>query len=197
MRSLFIQCNLFLKISTVFLLLNAFCGIWAFGQSSGTIRGKITEASNNKPVKFVNVLLQKANGKQKRVQGTTTNAKGRFQLKNLEYGQYELICSYVGYKTRMVEDLELSAKNPVLKLDTLTMKSNAQNLDQVAIEEERDFINQTATGITVNPSKNITQTGGSAIDILRNTPTVNVTFDEPIKMRGTEAGATQVLINGR
>lgn len=197
MRLLFIRFNLFYKILIALIFFNAFCGILTFGQRSGTIKGKITEANNNKPVKFVNVLLQKANGEQKRVRGTTTNAKGRFQLKNLEYGTYELICSYVGYKTRMVEALKLSADNPVLKLDTLTMKSNAQNLDQVAIEEERDFINQTATGITVNPSKSITQTGGSAIDILRNTPTVNVTFDEAIKMRGTEAGATQVLINGR
>ncbi len=197
MSSFFIHFNLFYKISIVLILLNAIGGILAFGQSQGEINGKITKANNNKPVKFVNVLLQKANGKHKRVQGTTTNAKGRFQLKNLEYGSYEIICSYVGYQTRMVEDLKLSAEDPVLNLDTLTLKSNAQNLDQVAIQEERDFINQTAKGITVNPSKNITQTGGSAIDILRNTPTVNVTFDEAIKMRGTEAGATQVLINGR
>lgn len=187
----------FSKISIGLLLLIAINALPAYSQGSGTIKGKITEDNTDQPVEFANILLQKAKGKQERVQGTTTNAKGRFQLTNLDWGKYELICSYMGYKTQKVETIQLSEEQPVVKLDTLSMKSNAQNLDEVSIQEERDFINQTATGITVNPDKNITQTGGSAIDILQNTPTVNVTFDEAIKMRGTEAGATQVLINGR
>lgn len=168
-----------------------------YSQEDGTIKGKISQAVGRKPVQFANILLQKSSGQQERVKGTTTNEQGRFQLEGLEWGSYHLICSYVGYRNQKIENLKLSPENPVIRLDTLTMQSNAESLDQVAIEEDRDFISQTPEGITVNPSKNITQTGGSAIDILRNTPTVNITYDGGIQMRGTESGATQVLINGR
>ena len=169
----------------------------SMGQGTGMIKGTITKAKSDEPVQFANVLLRRAADQGKRVKGTTTNAKGQFKLNGLAWGDYQLVCSYMGYQPRTIKGISLSPDNPEVTLDSLTMKANAKNLDQVSIQEERDFITQNAKGITVNPSKNITQTGGSVIDILQNTPTVNVTFDEGIKMRGTEAGATQVLINGR
>lgn len=166
------------------------------GQSSGTIKGTIKSAKNDNPLQYVNILLQKANEDGK-LQGTTSNAKGRFIIEDIEWGTYQLALSYVGFQNKTIKDLTLNPESPTIELDSLTMQESSTNLDAVTVEEERDFLTQTPEGITVNPSKNITQTGGSAIDILENTPTVNVTFDGGITMRGTEAGATQVLINGR
>ena len=179
-------------------LILTFTTFTAAAQESGRITGKVSKAQSEETVQFANILLQKVNAdKQKRIKGTTTNAKGRFRMQNLDWGQYRLIFSYTGYSSREISGIELSPRNPEVTLDTVTMRATAEDLEAVSIEEERDFITQTPEGITVNPSKNITQTGGSAIDILKNTPTVNVTFDGGIQMRGTEAGATQVLINGR
>ena len=168
----------------------------ANAQSTGTIQGKITKQANKDPVQYVNVIL-KQKGSGGKAKGTTTNAKGRFIIQDIKWGTYDLILSYVGYHNKTLKALELSPANPVIKLDTLTMKQTSENLEGVSIQAERDFMTQTPEGLTINPSKNITQTGGSAIDILQNTPTVSVTYDGGIKMRGTEAGATQVLINGR
>ncbi len=168
----------------------------ALSQSNGTIKGQIQNAETGAPLEYVNVIL-KQQEEAEQLEGTTTNAKGRFIIKGIEWGTYDLVLSYVGFRNESLKGVTVNKNNPVLNLDTLTMRESSKNLDAVTLEEERDFLTQTPEGLTVNPSENITQTGGSALDILQNTPTVNVTFDGGIRMRGTEAGATQVLINGR
>ncbi len=166
------------------------------GQSQGTIQGKITKRKNQDPLEYVNIILKKK-GESGNLSGTTTNGKGRFKLQNVDFGTYKIALSHVGFQDKAIKGLTLSSENPRINLDTLTMQESPKNLDAVTFEEERDFLTQTPEGITVNPDKNITQTGGSALDILKNTPTVNVTFDGAVKMRGSEAGAIQILINGR
>lgn len=179
------------------LLFISFCfPLMALSQPSGTIKGGIHNAKTGDPLQYVNIILKQQEGA-KQLEGTTTNAKGRFIIEGIDWGTYKVVLSYVGFRNKSLEGLTINKNNPVLQLDTLTMRESSENLDAVTLEEDREFLTQTPEGLTVNPSENITQTGGSALDILENTPTVNVTFDGGIRMRGTEAGATQVLINGR
>ncbi len=164
---------------------------------NGSIQGTIVkENDTTENLGFVNVILKNP-GDTAHLTGTTTNKDGTFQFNGLDYGSYNVGISYVGYQKRMIENVQISNNAPNKDLGLINIRPSAKQMDAIEVESERNFMTQSPEGLTINPSKDITQTGGSAIDILQNTPTVNVTFDGGIKMRGTEAGATQVLINGR
>ena len=90
----------------------------------GLITGVIT-SGNNQPLSGVNVFL-----KDTRL-GTTTNGVGKFTLKNIANGDYELIVSSIGYE---INSQEVSVKdNEQLKL-SVSMKELVITLPGVVIE---------------------------------------------------------------
>ena len=56
------------------------------------------------------------------------------------------------------------------------------------------MIEKTPQGFIVNAAANITSYGGTATDLLKNTPTVSVDAEGDITLRGKEP---LILINGR
>ena len=67
-------------------------------------------------------------------------------------------------------------------------------LGTVTVSAQRRLIQKTAEGFIVNAAAYITQTGGTATDLLRNTPTVNVDAEGAVTLRGK---TPLILINGR
>ena len=59
---------------------------------TGTIRGKVEDASTGIPLPAANVVLEDLN------KGTTTDAEGLFILKNVPTGKHLLSVSYLGYR---------------------------------------------------------------------------------------------------
>ncbi|MCX7955081.1 MAG: TonB-dependent receptor [Bacteroidales bacterium] len=66
--------------------------------------------------------------------GTSTNVDGKFCLANLKKGTYNLIVSYVGYKTDTIRNLHV--KNNISNLE-LGLEENAYNLSEVNVVAER------------------------------------------------------------
>ncbi len=76
------------------LLFVFFCTLGTFAQSLGSIEGKLVDKEfNNEPLAFANVEIK----------GTGTIAysdmDGLYTIDNLKPGKYELVYSFVGYKT--------------------------------------------------------------------------------------------------
>jgi len=75
-----------------------------FAQTA-TLRGKISDAKTGEPLPQVNVVVKSA----VRVTGATANSEGRFEIKNLEAGVYEVSASLIGYEKQVVASLALQA----------------------------------------------------------------------------------------
>ena len=76
------------------LLVVFFCTLGTFAQSLGSIEGKLIDKEfNNEPLAFANVEIK----------GTNTvaysNIDGIYVINDLKPGKYELVYSFVGYKT--------------------------------------------------------------------------------------------------
>ncbi|MEO0337651.1 MAG: carboxypeptidase regulatory-like domain-containing protein, partial [Bacteroidota bacterium] len=78
-------------------------GLAAQAQTTGTIRGKLTEVANGEPVMFANVTLQSDPSK-----GSETDLDGNYELK-LAPGTYNLIASYVGLAEKVITGVEVIA----------------------------------------------------------------------------------------
>lgn len=161
-----------------------------------SIRGVLTDAKTKKPVEFAVLGLFKAGDASQTVAVATTTSgiDGKFALNNLKYGKYDLIMSMVGYDKKVLRSLTISPAVPNLNLKNVEMASSVLNLDEIVIEAKREFIQASEEGITVKADNNISQQGGSALDILRNIPGVTVDSEGNISLRGTSAN---ILVNGR
>ncbi len=89
------------------------------------VRGQISDAINNEPVAFANVIVA---GTQI---GATTDINGDFIIKGIEPGFIQLQVSYIGYKPTITSDIMLSNNNiPFLHIK---LEQDEQVLDEVEV----------------------------------------------------------------
>ncbi|MGY3053443.1 hypothetical protein ACVWYG_001643 [Pedobacter sp. UYEF25] len=100
----------------------------AFGQS-GEIKGKVTDEYSNQPLVGATVKIQNlaVSGK--------TDSLGQYLLKDLKPGVYNLIVSFLGYKSKPVFDI--SVTNAVAVNLDLALESDNNQLAEVTIEKQR------------------------------------------------------------
>lgn len=84
----------------LFLLLISFTEI--FSQSSGKISGVVTD-ENNEPLVGVNVLVQGTST------GAATDIEGSYYIINLRPGIYSVKFTYVGYQSKVVENVSINS----------------------------------------------------------------------------------------
>ncbi|MBL4708097.1 MAG: carboxypeptidase-like regulatory domain-containing protein [Flavobacteriales bacterium] len=85
------------KLISLIILFSALSG---FSQSIwGSIQGVILDSETGEPVPFANVVVLQ-NGI--RILGTTTDFNGKYTLKSLESGFYNVQIAYVGFQTKRV-----------------------------------------------------------------------------------------------
>lgn len=161
-----------------------------------SIRGTLIDVKTQKPVEFAVLGLFKAGDTTQTVAVATTTSglDGKFALNNLKYGKYDLLISMVGYNKKRLTNLSVNAALPNINLKQVEMSSSVLNLEEIVVEGKRDFIQANEEGITVKADNNISQQGGSALDVLRNIPGITVDNDGNVSLRGTNAN---ILINGR
>ncbi|MBC7864964.1 MAG: carboxypeptidase regulatory-like domain-containing protein [Bacteroidia bacterium] len=75
----------------------------AFGIAGGEIRGKITEP-NGEPARGA---IVKALSGTHEIAGTATDADGKYVIKPLEAGKYDVVITYPQYKMQKIENVEV------------------------------------------------------------------------------------------
>lgn len=79
----------------------------AFAQGDmGTLRGKVTDKTSGETLPFVNLVLE-LNGVMK--YGGATDIDGKYDIKPIVPGRYDLKVSFVGYKPQMIKGVIISA----------------------------------------------------------------------------------------
>jgi len=88
----------------------------AFGQQTGTVRGKVTEASTGEALPGANIFIQELN------KGATSNADGLYTINNVQPGTYTFVISFIGYKKQtQVKTVEAGVQTFNFQLETETM----------------------------------------------------------------------------
>lgn len=155
------------------------------------ITGELKDRAG-KPVAFANLVLGKEGDSLKVIQGTTSDSTGLFELKVGIRGRYWIRIHAIGYQLLQVP-LNLEAGRDHYFND-LVLEYESKTLQTVTVSATKSLVRKTATGFIVNADATLSQQGGSAVDLLRNTPTVFVDGEGAISLRGR---APLILINGR
>ncbi len=78
----------------------------ALHAQGGVIKGRVTNALNNEPIMFANVLVV---GTEK---GTTTDLEGNYLIEGLEPGLYNVRFSYIGFEEATEYEIQVSNNKP-------------------------------------------------------------------------------------
>ena len=105
-----------------------FFSTMAFSQN-GRVSGKITDSNNNEPIAFANILVEGTD------LGTTTDLDGNFSLTELDPGFINLKVTYIGYNTKISQDIMVSNNNsPFIEIK---LEPAQEVLDEVVVTVDR------------------------------------------------------------
>lgn len=111
--------------TTLYTILLIMLAQMSFAQT-GQIKGVVSDASNNEPVPFANVLVMGT------TTGTTTDLDGNFIITGIEPGYIKLQVSFIGYKSKESADVLISnANTPFLEI---ALEPADQVLNEVVIQ---------------------------------------------------------------
>jgi len=180
-------------------------------QISGRLYGKIIETSSGKPVEYASVqLLQNKmdtvtkQRKETVIGGMLTKSNGDFSVENVPvFGPLKLKVTGIGLKeyTQNVS-FELkrggdpSAMINALDKDLGNIKVEIEQkiLENVTVSSEKPGLQLGIDRKIFNVDKNLVSAGGTAVDIMRNVPSLNVDIDGNVTLRNN---TPQIFVDGR
>ena len=160
----------------------------------GRIYGKITDATTNQPIPYASVVALRPMGKRDSIIGGMLSLdNGDFNLDNLPIGGMKIKVSVLGYKD-MIKSAALFPPDIEVDLGDLKMQTDTKVLGEVTVTAEKSGMVMNLDKKTFNVDKNITSTGGTAEDVLKNVPSVSVDADGNVKLRNN---SPTVFVDGK
>ena len=181
----------------------------------GHFYGKLIDEVSGKPVEGASVQLLQSKWdsvskikKDHAVSLTVSDRKGEFSMENLPVmGRYTLKITALGYK--MTEKkLSFETNFPASRntetgmmpdgfdkdLGNIKLYVDAQQVENVTVNSSRNLVELNLDKKVYNVEKDISSTGGNAIDVLKNVPSVVVDIDGNVTLRNA---APQLFVDGR
>ena len=170
-----------------------FWSIFAFAQQQGTIISGIVQDGRYKaPLEFANVQLLNA-ADSAVIKATATDKRGKFNLENVSNGNYVLLCTFIGYE-KVKTQLTVSNQQKI-NAGTILISSLSTSLNEVVVTSKKSLLNTSIDRKIYNVGQDIMAQSGSASDILKNVPSVEVDIDGGVSLRGSSE--VMILINGK
>ena len=161
---------------------------------AGTVSGKIVDAADNRVIEFATVVLSKGNDTIP-ITGAVTDNKGAFIIESVPFGVYKMKVSFLGYQPAFIDSIILNEDKPRENTGNIKLVANTQKLNEVVVSGDQGVFQNEIDKKVFNVEKNIISEGGSAIDALKNIPSISISVKGKIKLRGSKN--VTVLINGR
>ncbi|NCD70965.1 TonB-dependent receptor domain-containing protein [Mucilaginibacter agri] len=166
----------------------------AAGQGNGVISGTVIDSLTKKPLDYSTVSLFKA-GVTAPLNGGLTDQKGNFKISNIPAGSYRVQIAFVGYATKTIDGIVITAAKPDRNLGQIIVSPSAKMLAAVEVTGQKALVENHIDKLVFNAEKDVTSSGGNVSDILRKVPMVTVDMDGNVALRGNQN--VRILINGK
>ncbi|HEY0065941.1 MAG TPA: carboxypeptidase regulatory-like domain-containing protein, partial [Flavisolibacter sp.] len=168
--------------------------------NSNALYGKVVDASS-KGMQAVSVQLYAGRGKDSLIAAMFTRPNGDFRFANLpRRDSFTLVISAVGYlgKEQTVSFAGgFNEREEVLlkkDLGNVTLEPDVQTLTGVVVTAQRPALEMGIDRRVFNVDRSLTATGGTAVDVMKNIPSVTVDVDGNVTLRNS---SPQVFVDGR
>ncbi|WKN44131.1 TonB-dependent receptor domain-containing protein [Tunicatimonas pelagia] len=156
-----------------------------------TVTGIVQDQASQQPVEFATVMVaDKETGEA--ITGATTTAEGTFSI-TVNSSDIYVEVSFIGYKPQTFRDITFA--DGIADLGTIKLIEDSQALDEVVVRAEKSRTEFKLDKRVFNVGQDLTSAGASALEVLNNVPSVNVSIEGVISLRGS--AGVQILVDGK
>ncbi len=176
------------------IILLIFAAITVDAQTAkGVIQGILIDDKSKEPVEFASVALI-PQGKTAPINGCNTEENGSFILTGVKAGTYTLQFSFVGYMTDS-RKVTVATNSSKVNIGKIALKQDKKLLKEIVVSEQRSQMSFEIDKRVFTVDQSIASTGGSVTDVLTDIPSVEVSNEGAVSLRGSES--VTVWINGK
>jgi hypothetical protein len=161
---------------------------------SGRVRGIIVDSGTQQPMEYANIAIYNMRDSSL-VTGGITNQNGQFDISGLGFGVYYAEANFIGYEKVSLPEIRIIPSSQVVDIGKLTLSASTFEMAGIDVVADRQRIEYQIDKKVINVSQDINAAGGTAVDVLENTPSVEVDIDGNVSLRGSTNFT--VLIDGR
>ncbi|HEU4610258.1 MAG TPA: TonB-dependent receptor plug domain-containing protein, partial [Chitinophagaceae bacterium] len=179
------------------------------GDQKGRFYGKIVDALTNKGIEAASVQIFVLPGKggtgnvsDLPAGGMLTAPNGDFSIDNLPANDsFKLVVSAIGFEEKsLLIAFPARRKNATTEMSSLdkdlgniALAQDAQYLNSVTVVGQKPGLEMGIDRKIFNVEKNITATGGTAVDVMKNIPSVTVDVDGNVLLRNA---SPKIFVDG-
>lgn len=163
-----------------------------FAQES-VLQGSVQDSNSAIPLPDASVSLF-SSVDSSMLSGTVSKKAGVFAINKIKTGTYYIIIKFTGYEKRIISNVEVQ-NGQTIDLGVILLRPVKAYLDAVTVTAQNAVQSNKLDKQVYKAEQFQSAKGGTAIDVLKNMPSVAVNIDGVITLRGS-AGFT-VLINGK
>ncbi len=178
---------------------------------NGSLYGKLIDSKSSKPIEYASVQLLASRfdsvskkRKEVTVAGMLTKANGEFRLENVPVsGPLKLRVTVVGFKPfeqavsfdiKMGGDMTAMLGALDKDLGNIKIDIEEKTLENVTVTASNPGLRLGIDRKVFNVDKDLVSTGGTAVDVMRNVPSISVDIDGNVTMRNN---TPQIFVDGR
>lgn len=158
--------------------------LMSFNVIAQTYTGQVVD-KQKLPISYANIVA-KSKTDNSLITGVISDENGRFSI-NPKNENFYLEISFIGFATKKINP----TKN---NIGTITLKEDGNELEEVIITARKKIIQQKVDRLVFNVENTVAGSGGTVLDALKVTPSVNVDSD---KLVIVGKGNVKVMINDR
>lgn len=160
----------------------------------GFISGSLMDAQTGQPIEYGNVILFRYKDSLM-VSGTVSGKHGVFTLNDIPFGNYFLKASYIGYAQKRIDSLRINPRGLSLMLGEIKLDESSIELSNIVVTGDKQMVINNLDKKVINVEKDLTATGGTAVDVVQNIPSVSVDADGNVSFRGNKN--LTILVDGK
>jgi outer membrane cobalamin receptor len=158
------------------------------------IKGNIFDSKSDVGIEFANISLYKSTDSTI-LTGSASGKNGEFIIHNVPPGKYYMKINFIGYKTKIVQNISLAANQKEVTLGKIKMEESTILLNETEVVGKRQLEEYRLDKKIINISQDISSVGGNALEAMQKLPSVRTDAKGDIIIRGSSNYT--VLVDGR
>lgn len=161
--------------------------------SQSVLKGQLVDSLNQEPIEYASISIYKEEDN-KLINGKLSDSTGAFLFTDIKPGRYLVKVDLIGYLAVSLKDIEIKRGNTT-DLGVIRVSHSSHYLNEVVISGKQEDNQQKIDKQVYKAEQFQSAKGGTALDVLKNTPSVTVNAEGEIRFRGSTGFL--VLINGK
>ncbi len=161
--------------------ISLFCATILFAQTKPALTGRVEDAATGNAIEFADVVVT---DNENNTVASTTVKEGSFAIDRVREGEFVVTVMLVGYQPFVSEPIAFGAGKST-DLGTISLSMNETGLEEVVVTGERSKIVYKLDRQRISGSSSLAASGGTAVDVLKLTPSVRVDAEGGVSFRGS------------